>query len=79
MILDQMRSMKKQGLNESQIINILQDQGISPREINEAISQMNIKDAVSNPMDQYEPGDLKLIAPATRRFYHRAISPSKRD
>ena len=42
-------------MNDSQIATALQEQGIQPREINDAISQSTIKDAVSNPMDQSQP------------------------
>lgn len=45
-ILDQIIQMKRQGFNESQIIQNLKEQGISPREINEAIDQSNVKSAV---------------------------------
>jgi hypothetical protein len=53
-MLDQVRSMKQQGYNDSQIVTTLQDQGSSPREINEAMAQANIKDAVSNPINGSE-------------------------
>ena len=45
--LDQVRQLRRSGKSDSEIVNFLQDQGISPREINEALSQSNIKDAVS--------------------------------
>jgi hypothetical protein len=51
-VLDQVRGLKQQGMNDSQIATALQESGISPREINDAMAQANIKDAVSNPMDQ---------------------------
>jgi hypothetical protein len=53
--IDQVRNLKQQGMNDSQVATALQEQGIAPREINDAISQSNIKDAVSNPMDQNQP------------------------
>jgi hypothetical protein len=39
--------MRKRGYEDSEIAKILQEQGISPREINEALSQTKIKQAVS--------------------------------
>ncbi len=50
--IDQIRALRMQGVNDSQIVNELQQQGISPREINEAMSQANIKDAISNPINE---------------------------
>ncbi|NMB80331.1 MAG: hypothetical protein GYA14_00755 [Ignavibacteria bacterium] len=46
-LLEQINSMKKSGKSSQEIIKILGEQGISPREINEALSQMDIKSAVS--------------------------------
>lgn len=54
-LLERINTMKQQGINEVQIINALKEEGISPMEINEAISQMKIKSAVSaegNAMQQ---------------------------
>ncbi len=46
-ILDQLTQMKNQGIGEEEIISELQQQGISPKAINDAISQSQIKNAVS--------------------------------
>jgi len=45
-ILDKINKMERQGLTEPQIINVLSQEGISPREINEALSQSKIKSAI---------------------------------
>ncbi|MFA5173948.1 MAG: hypothetical protein WC438_02080 [Candidatus Pacearchaeota archaeon] len=45
-VLERVMQMKQQGQTESQIINNLQREGISPREINEALSQSQIKSMV---------------------------------
>lgn len=42
-VLDKITELKKQGFPTSQIIQNLKEQGISPREINEALSQSDIK------------------------------------
>ena len=46
--LDQITKMKKQGIAEEEIVNNLTQQGISPREINDALRQSQIKSAVSS-------------------------------
>jgi hypothetical protein len=46
-ILDQVKKMKQGGYGDGQIVQMLQDQGVSPREINDAISQSKIKEAIS--------------------------------
>jgi hypothetical protein len=47
-VLDQVIKMKKQGITEEDIISDLSQQGNSPREINDALKQAQIKNAVSN-------------------------------
>ena len=46
-ILDQIMNMKSQGLPEDEIIERLQEQGISPRQISDALNQVQVKNAVS--------------------------------
>jgi len=48
--LDQVTQMKNQGVPENEIINKLQEQGVSPKAINDAMDQSKIKDAVSKPV-----------------------------
>lgn len=45
--LEQIMQLKNQGMTEDQIINTLQQQGISPNEINTSLSQAEIKNAVT--------------------------------
>ena len=52
-ILEQVSEMKNQGVPEEEIIKKLQDQGISPKAINDALNQEEIKKAVSIE-DEYE-------------------------
>ena len=52
-ILGQVSEMKNQGVSEEEIIKKLQDQGVSPKSINDALDQEKIKKAVSNE-DEYE-------------------------
>jgi len=55
--LDQVMQMKNQGVPESEIINQLQEQGVSPKAINDAMDQSKIKDAISKqvPGEGMEP------------------------
>lgn len=48
--LDEVTQMKNQGVPENDIINKLQEQGVSPKAINDAMDQSKIKDAVSKPV-----------------------------
>ena len=50
-VLEQILNMKKQGIPDEEIINELAQRGISPREINDALKQAQIKNAVSNVGD----------------------------
>jgi len=46
-VLEQVNQMKNQGVSDEEVIQRLQDQGISPKAINEALSHSKIKRAVS--------------------------------
>jgi hypothetical protein len=46
-ILDEINSMKNQGMEEREILNELQERGVTPKSIEEAFNQMKIKKAVS--------------------------------
>jgi len=49
-VLDQVTQMKNQGIPQDEITNKLQEQGVSPKAINDAFNQSQIKDAVSKPV-----------------------------
>jgi len=53
--LEKINQLKRQGNSEQQIIEILQEQGHNPREINDALNQMKIKEAV-NPGQNIDAG-----------------------
>ena len=53
-ILEEINRMKNQGLSKDQMITELQEQGISPKAINDAFDQTKIKEAISNPPVQGE-------------------------
>ncbi|MEA3329148.1 MAG: hypothetical protein U9Q06_00200 [Nanoarchaeota archaeon] len=50
--LDNINNMKMQGYSDSEITSNLQQKGISPREINDALNQSSIKQAVSENSSQ---------------------------
>ena len=72
-VLEQVTEMKNQGIPEDEIVNKLQEQGISPRAINEALGQSNIKTAVSGEREEdIEPsirGETPPEPPATKQTY----------
>ena len=45
-LLERISAMKQSGMSQNQIANSLMEEGVSPREVSEAISQSNIKSAV---------------------------------
>ena len=47
-LIDQIKAMQQQGIEEGQIVQNLQEQGHSPAEINQAIEQSRIKAAASS-------------------------------
>ena len=53
-VLDQITKMKKQGISDNEIYASLSQQGISPREIDDAFKQAQIKNAVSSTDDMGE-------------------------
>jgi len=50
-LVEKISQMQKQGLKEGEIMQKLREEGISPREINEALEQSKVKSAVSNSDD----------------------------
>ena len=53
-VLEQVIQMREQGMSDQDIVNQFQEQGLSPRMINDAINQANIKSAVGNGMEDME-------------------------
>ncbi len=71
-ILDQITQMKREGVPDQEIIARLQEQGISPKSITDALSQSQIKDAVegerARTQETFEPG-LPPPQPTTPETY----------
>jgi len=65
-LLEQVTKLKSQGIPEDQIIRILQEQGISPKQVNDALNQSQIKNAVSDEgfykpnMDGMQPSIMEI-------------------
>jgi hypothetical protein len=55
-ILEQVIQMREQGMPDQDIASQLQEQGASPRAINDALNQANIKSAVNSGMEDIAPG-----------------------
>ncbi|MGV8152369.1 MAG: hypothetical protein ACP5OG_04760 [Candidatus Nanoarchaeia archaeon] len=53
-IIDRIAQMRQQGLSEPQIINSLKQEGFSPREIEESLSQSEIKYAIDDGEEKKE-------------------------
>ncbi len=47
-LIDSIKQMRQGGMSDTQIVQELKEQNFSPREINDALSRSNIKDAVGN-------------------------------
>ena len=54
-VLEQVTQMKAKGMSDEEIIAKLREQGASPKEINDAFSQAQIKSAVSKDQEEMHP------------------------
>ncbi|MCK5149765.1 hypothetical protein KAJ87_02475 [Candidatus Pacearchaeota archaeon] len=66
-ILEQITQMKNQGMPDEQIVRSLQEQGVSPREINDALNQAQIKSAISQ--NEQEPMNPPSPNPEQGNYY----------
>ncbi len=84
-ILEQIKEMKTQGKSEQEIINTMQQQGTSPKEINDALSRAQIKSAVAgtenmqqSEMPQYNPPSPQATyTPQTQELNTQEYAPSE--
>lgn len=76
--LERVMEMKGQGMPDSDIIDALRQEGISPREINEALSQSQIKYAVdgTQEMDQQTPESAMQEGYSKSSFQEYSEAPS---
>lgn len=66
--LEQVMQLRGQGMNDEDISGNLQQQGVTPKEINDAINQANIKNAVAGEDPQTAQGEAQA-APAAGEQY----------
>lgn len=68
--LDQIMQLKREGLSEQEIISTLQNQGITPKAIINALDQSKIKNAVEgeNNQESFEPKEYENYVPQTQEF-----------
>ena len=55
-VLEQVMQMREQGMPDHEIVSQLQEQGASPKTINDALNQANIKNAVGGMDEMMQPG-----------------------
>lgn len=76
-LLEQVNQMKRQGKTDQEIISNLQDQGISPKNIQDTLSQSQIKQAISqgeendpSPEEEtYAPSPYEATQEVSEAFY----------
>jgi hypothetical protein len=61
--LDKVMDMKKQGISDAEITTQLQNEGVSPSEINDSLNQAKIKNAISPPEQPAPQGMQESIMP----------------
>jgi len=71
--LEQVMRMKGQGISDSEIINQLSQQGLSPKEITDTLRQAQIKSAVSSDYENMQPsimpeGEIPAPSPNSENF-----------
>ncbi len=60
-VLDQVTQMREKGMGENEIVSSLQQQGVSPKLINDALNQSQIKTAVSD--EKIDPAIKREVPP----------------
>ena len=73
--LDRVIEMQEQGLSEIQITTQLQNEGLSPQEINESLNQAKIKNAVSSPEQIAQVRSPEIYPPQTTSM-QQSIMPT---
>jgi hypothetical protein len=68
-ILEQTIKMKQEGISEEEIVDELSRQGASPREINDALKQAQIKSAISNQGNEESQSSISEEVPSPNEVY----------
>lgn len=79
-LIEQITQMKTRGVSEPQIIKALKEQGNSPLEINEALSQSNVKSAIANASSVSESmGEEEMMPSIMQQSSEAVVSPSPEE
>ena len=84
-VLEQVSQMKSQGVPESEIVSRLKQLGVSPKDVNDALSQSQIKDAVNNPQETKIPTEKQIpmpeatYVPKTQEVEQEPYAPQSQD
>ncbi len=80
-VLEQITQMKNQGIPDQEIVSNLQEQGISPGKINDALSQSQIKSAVSNTgnAEEMQPAPTGQNPPAPAQQDQGSYAPQTQE
>jgi len=76
-VLEEVTGMKAQGISDTRIIQILQEEGIPPKEINDAMAQSQIKNAVSNQGTQDMQQSIMSQEPTPMESYEEEREPDQ--
>jgi len=63
-VLEEIMQMKQQNVPEQEIINNLQERGYSPKDINDAVSQAQVKQAVGSAPENSQRAELEGMQPS---------------
>jgi len=77
-VLEEIMQMKNQGISDEQIVVTLQEKGVSPKEINDALSQAQIKSAVSDT-EEMQPPTTPQIPPIPQQDQEGYIAPQTQE
>lgn len=79
-VLEQIMQMKNQGIPDNEIVSSLQEQGISPRQISDALDQVQIKKAVADEETNfYPPQNQEVYSPQTQEIQQQQYAPTPQD
>ena len=74
-VLEQITQMKNQGVPDDDIVKQLQEQGISPKAINDALNQAEIKKAVSNENPEERNQEFEGLPAPSQQQGQKLYSP----
>ncbi len=78
-VLEQITQMKNQGVPDDDIVKQLQEQGISPKAINDALNQAEIKKAVSNENPEERNQEFEGLPAPSQQQGQKLYSPKTQE